>query len=132
MPLLPVLQACPVGEFAARLQLLRSFHCQLTAMAAQAQHAEHALRWRQLAAVLHNVYRYYGQFLPHVEKQIAGELKQLEKELQVGGGRVAGRHDLGGTIVLSHMLVMIGLQYILQILPKGLMPQHGCLAVLMP
>ena len=57
-------------------------------MAAQQQRPavedpQHVARWQQLAAVVYNVHRYYAQFSPHVEQQIGGELKQLEKELQV-------------------------------------------------
>ena len=86
---MPIPQACPVGEFGARLDLLHSFKCQLAAMAAQhpqqaVEEPQQVARWQQLAAVLYNVHRYYAQFRPHVEQQIGGELKQLEKELQVG------------------------------------------------
>lgn len=82
-------QACPVGEFAARLQLLHSFQAQLAAMAAAApaQHAEQAAWWGSLSALLYNVHRYYWQFQPHVERQVQQDLKQLEKELQVGRNR---------------------------------------------
>ncbi|GAB4814208.1 hypothetical protein N2152v2_001254 [Parachlorella kessleri] len=81
------MQACPVGEFGARLDLLHSFRCQLAAMATQHQQRavedpQHVARRQQLAAVLYNVHRYYSQFRPHVEQQIGSELKQLEKELQ--------------------------------------------------
>ena len=89
--------SAPLGEFASRLGLLDAFHRQLTDLAAAgdsgsstAAHEEPSTgaarrqRWRALAALLSNVVRYYRQFEPAVQHQIAAGMAELEKALQVG------------------------------------------------
>lgn len=77
----------PLGEFAARLHLLHSFHGQLKTMAASGIHQavpDASLKhWRQLSAVLHNIKQFYVQFSPGIAYAISEGLRVLEKELQV-------------------------------------------------
>ena len=82
------MQTAPLGEFDTRLALLDAFCRQLAAMAAgpaageglQQQQRE---RWRQLSALLYNLVRYYRQFQPAVERQVAAGMAAMEKQLQV-------------------------------------------------
>ncbi|KAL4440107.1 hypothetical protein ABPG75_003108 [Micractinium tetrahymenae] len=88
-------QSSPLGEFASRLALLEAFSRQLAAMSAAAPAASkdgaagHAStqrqqqqRWAALSAVLANVARYYRQFQPAVDAQVAAGMAELEKALQ--------------------------------------------------
>ena len=79
------LQSAPLGEFAARLGLLDAFRRQLAAMSAGGGADAQVQRWRQLSAVLYNVVRYYRQFEPAVQRQVAAGMAELEKQLQVSG-----------------------------------------------
>lgn len=89
--------SAPLGEFASRLSLLEAFKLQLADLAAAGESAEPGTaagaeagaatarrqRWRGLAALLSNVVRYYRQFEPAVQRQIAAGMAELEKALQV-------------------------------------------------
>ena len=90
------MQSSPLGEFGSRLALLEAFHHQLAAMSAAAPAAAHAqdqttsaqqdaarVRWQQLSALLYNVVRYYRQFAPAVQRQVASGMAELEKALRV-------------------------------------------------
>jgi hypothetical protein len=79
------LQSAPLGEFAARLALLDAFRRQLAAMSAGGGADAQVQRWHQLSAVLYNVVRYYRQFEPAVQRQVAAGMGELEKQLQVRG-----------------------------------------------
>jgi midasin len=87
-------QTSTVGEYAARLQLLQSFACQLTvtaagdgataaaaAAAAAAAVAAPSSSSSQVAFMLWNVLSYYTQFLPAVSAAIDAGLGPLSKEL---------------------------------------------------
>ncbi|KAF6262490.1 hypothetical protein COO60DRAFT_1699221 [Scenedesmus sp. NREL 46B-D3] len=77
-------QTSTVGEYAARLQLLQSFACQLTvttaAAAGDAAAAAAELSGR-VASMLWNVLSYYTQYLPAVSAAIDAGLGPLSKEL---------------------------------------------------
>jgi midasin len=78
-------QTSTVGEYAARLQLLQSFACQLTVTAAgdgaTAAAAAPSSSSSQVASMLWNVLSYYTQFLPAVSAAIDAGLGPLSKEL---------------------------------------------------
>jgi midasin len=80
-------QTSTVGEYAARLQLLQSFACQLTVTTAgnaattAAAAAAPSSSGSQVASMLWNVLSYYTQFLPAVSAAIEAGLGPLSKEL---------------------------------------------------
>ena len=84
------MQGSPVGEYAARLDLLAAFQRQLDAMASARSLSEdkeevaapRGARWQALSAVLFNVRRYYSQFFPAVQQQIGAGMAVQEKHLQ--------------------------------------------------
>jgi midasin len=76
------LQTSTVGEYAARLQLLQSFACQLTVTAAAIDSTTGSSSSSgQVASMLWNVLSYYTQFLPAVSAAIDAGLGPLSKEL---------------------------------------------------
>jgi midasin len=91
-------QTSTVGEYAARLQLLQSFACQLTvtsaaaaaggddaaaaaATAAPSSSSSSSSSSSRVASMLWNVLSYYTQFLPAVSAAIEAGLGPLSKEL---------------------------------------------------
>ncbi|XP_014485932.1 PREDICTED: midasin [Dinoponera quadriceps] len=62
-------------EFQPRLELLFTFHC-------HAHHLEEEERGRELAAVLWNLYKYYGQFADEVRARIVESRVPIEKKLR--------------------------------------------------
>lgn len=82
------IQGAPLGEYDERLKLLESFADQLTALASSPTSPIVAVitgkeqeRYIKLASILRNLRRHHMNFLPVVEKSIAGSLKPLEKHL---------------------------------------------------
>ena len=83
------MQTSTLGEFAARLQLLFSFACQLTVTAGPAVAATQGSsttstrqqQQQQLCNMLWNVLSYYGQYLPDVSAAVEAGLVTLRKEL---------------------------------------------------
>lgn len=76
------IQNAPVGEYSTRLDLLRTFHHHLGQAATDTEDPNQATRWRKLAAILYNVYRYYAQFLGAVQATVAAGMAPLEKDLK--------------------------------------------------
>jgi hypothetical protein len=76
------LQAAPLGEYAARLELVALFRRQLAAPGAAGTAPEEGARRAALASILHNLGAYYGQFAAAVEATVAAGLAPLHKELK--------------------------------------------------
>lgn len=75
-------QTSTLGEFEARLALLTSFQGHMEAKALGDPSGALAPRWMQLAALLSNLVRYYGQFRKTVSAAIDATFLPLEKELK--------------------------------------------------
>jgi midasin len=78
------MQTSTVGEFAARLQLLYSFACQLSVTAPSSSSSSSSSEGsdqQRLCNMLWNVLSYYGQYLPNVSLAVEAGLGPLRKEL---------------------------------------------------
>ncbi|KAL2649174.1 hypothetical protein R1flu_017302 [Riccia fluitans] len=73
------MQASTLGEFRARLQLVRAFYGHFTQnrVAGQSRHLREAI-----SNLLYNVLKYYSQFLPTLDKILACEKAVIERELK--------------------------------------------------
>ncbi|XP_078617566.1 midasin-like [Branchiostoma floridae x Branchiostoma japonicum] len=80
------LECSSLGEFPARLQMVRDFHCHAAAVADNKQQAV-------VANVLWNLHCYYRQFLPTVQDTIKDLRAPVEKELK-GFVKIARWSDL--------------------------------------
>ncbi|XP_022106838.1 midasin-like isoform X2 [Acanthaster planci] len=80
------LEGSNLGEFAGRLQMLLSFHCQV-AMQPRSQ------KQMELVSILWNLYCYYKQFLAAVEAEIKTRRAPIEKELK-GFVKIARWNDI--------------------------------------
>lgn len=82
------MQTSTLGEYRARLALLHAFGCHVRVRAREAAARGGAGAGPlagPIAAALHNVWRYYGQFGPAVDAATAAGMAPIEKDLQVGG-----------------------------------------------
>ncbi|XP_038059884.1 midasin-like [Patiria miniata] len=80
------LEGSSLGEFAARLQMLLSFHCQVAMQPSSPKQIE-------LVSILWNLYCYYKQFLGAVVAEIKRRRTPIEKELK-GFVKIARWNDV--------------------------------------
>nr|XP_054753628.1 midasin-like [Lytechinus pictus] len=71
-----LIEGASLGEFAARLEMLRAFHSQVVASMHSTEETS------ELSCILWNMYCYYRQFLTAVSMEIENKRKPIEKELK--------------------------------------------------
>ncbi|KAF0299690.1 Midasin [Amphibalanus amphitrite] len=81
-PLQQFVESSPLGEFPARLQMLLSVHRQMVCHGAAAAGKRGGGPREQLSALLWNLYQYYSQFYPVVEKHLRGLRKPIEQKVK--------------------------------------------------
>ncbi|XP_067673927.1 midasin-like [Haliotis asinina] len=80
------LETSSLGEFHCRLQMVYTFHCQLT-------HMDKSPKQGVLLNLLWNVYQFYRQFLAGVEADVTRQRTPIEKELK-GFVKIARWNDM--------------------------------------
>ncbi|XP_048240547.1 midasin-like [Haliotis rufescens] len=80
------LETSSLGEFRCRLELVYTFHCQLT-------HMDKSPKQDVLLNLLWNVYQFYGQFLDGVEADVTRQRAPIERELK-GFVKIARWNDM--------------------------------------